>query len=104
MSFDRYLLGEKGAATMITMNGNDRHLASGDARRKGTVVPEFPGGLPLAAAWDRSQAGLDGRAPLLLPWVATAMAFGLPTFVNRMVRWWVSRRAFGAERFSAPGE
>jgi hypothetical protein len=86
------------------MCGNDRHLASGGALRKETVVPEIHGGLPHVVACDCSQAGLDGRMPLLLPWVATAIAFGPPTFANRMVRRWISRQAFGTERFSAPAE
>jgi hypothetical protein len=53
---------------------------------------------------DGSQPGFDGRTLLLPPWVAAAMAFGPPTFVNRMVRRWISRQAFGTERFSSPAE
>ena len=88
---------------MVMMNGNERHLASGDALRKDTLAPEIPGGLPHAVACDRSQPGLDGRA-LLLPWVITAMASGPPVFVNRLVRRWFSHQAFGTERFSAAAE
>jgi hypothetical protein len=32
------------------------------------------------------------------------IASGPPVFVNRMVRRWISRQAFGTERFSAPAE
>jgi len=32
------------------------------------------------------------------------MGSGPPAFVNRMVRRWISRQAFGTERFSAPAE
>jgi hypothetical protein len=32
------------------------------------------------------------------------MACGPPVFVNRMVRRWISRQAFGTERFLAPAE
>jgi hypothetical protein len=32
------------------------------------------------------------------------MASGPPVFVNRMVRRWISRQAFGTERFSSPAE
>jgi hypothetical protein len=93
----------EGVDTMIVTNGNDRHPASGDALRKDILAPEPPGGLPHAVACDCSQPGLDGQA-LLLPWVTAAMASGPPAFVNRMVRRWISRQAFGTERFSAPVE
>jgi hypothetical protein len=37
-------------------------------------------------------------------WLAAAMGSGPPAFVNRMVRRWISRQAFGTERFSSPAE
>jgi hypothetical protein len=37
-------------------------------------------------------------------WLAAAMGSGPPAFVNRMVRRWISRQAFGTERFLSPGE
>ncbi len=55
-------------------------------------------------ACDRSQPGFDGGTLLLSPWLAAAVASGLPTFVNRMVRRWIFRQAFGTERFSSPAE
>jgi hypothetical protein len=41
---------------------------------------------------------------LLSPWLTAAMASGPPAFVNCMVRRWISRQAFGTERFSSPAE
>jgi hypothetical protein len=55
-------------------------------------------------ARDGPQPGSDGRTLLLRPWVTVAMASGPRSFVNRMVRRWISRQAFGTERFSAPAE
>lgn len=89
---------------MITMSGNDRHLCSGGAPGKDATAPEIPGGLPHMVTCDGSQPALDDRTPLLPAWVAAAMASGSPAFVNRMVRRWISRQAFGTERFSSPGE
>jgi hypothetical protein len=90
---------------MVTMNGNDRHRSSsGRAPGKDAIAPEISGGLPHMVTCDGSQPGLDDRTPLLAPWVAAAMASGPPAFVNRMVRRWISRQAFGTERFSSPGE
>jgi hypothetical protein len=85
---------------MVTMNGNDRHLSSGGAAGKDAVVLEIPP--PHVVARDGSQPGFDGWTLLLCPWLAAAMASGPPTFVNRMVRRWISRQAFGTERFSSP--
>jgi hypothetical protein len=83
---------------MVTMNAIDRHLSSEGARGNDTIVDEIPGGLLHAVACDCSQT------LLLPPWLTAAMASGPPAFVNRMVRRWISRRAFGAERFSSPAE
>lgn len=89
---------------MVTMNGNDRHLCSGSAPGNDAGVPEIPGGLPHVMACDGSEPGFDGRTLLLSPWVAAAMASGPPAFVNRIVGRWISRQAFGTERFSSPAE
>jgi hypothetical protein len=89
---------------MVTMNRNDRHLCSGGAPDKDAIAPEIPSGLPHMVTCDGSQPGLDDRTPLLPAWVAAAMASGPPAFVNRIVRRWISRQAFGTERFSSPGE
>jgi hypothetical protein len=83
---------------MVTMNAIDRHLSSEGAPGNDTIVDEIPGGLLHAVARDGSQT------LLLPPWLTAAMASGPPAFVNRMVRRWISRRAFGAERFSSPAE
>ena len=37
-------------------------------------------------------------------WLATAMASSPPAFVNRMMRRWISRQAFGTERFSSQSD
>jgi hypothetical protein len=37
-------------------------------------------------------------------WLTAAMISGAPPFANRMVRRWISRQAFGTERFSSPAE
>jgi hypothetical protein len=89
---------------MVTMNRNDRHLCSGGAPDKDAIAPEIPGGLLHAVARDGSQLGSDGWTLPLPPWLTAAMASGPPAFVNRMVRRWISRQAFGTERFSSPGE
>ena len=81
---------------MVTKNGNDRHLSSGGGPGKDTVVPEIPRGL----ACDGLQPGSDGQALVM----TAAMASDPPAFVNRMVRRWISRQAFGTERFSVPAE
>ena len=83
---------------MVTMNGNDRYLFSGGAPGKHAVALEIP--RPLVMARDRP--GFDGGTLLLSPWLAAAMASGPPAFVNRMVRRWIPRQAFGTERFSSP--
>jgi hypothetical protein len=88
---------------MVTMSRNGRHLSSGGASRD-TIVPEVPRGLPHVVARDGAQPGSDGRTLLRRPWVTAAMACGPPVFVNRMVRRWIYRQAFGTERFSAPAE
>jgi hypothetical protein len=89
---------------MGTMNAIDWHLSSEGAPGNDTIVDEIPGGLLHAVARDGSQPGPDGRTLLLPPWLTAAMASGPPPFVNRMVRRWISRRAFGAEHFSSPAE
>jgi len=89
---------------MVTMNAIDRHLPSEAAPRNHIIVDEIPGGLLHAAARDGSQPGSDGRTLLLPPRLIAAMAFGPPGFVNRMVRRWISRQAFGTERFLSAAE
>jgi len=89
---------------MVAMNRNDRHLCSGGAPGKDIIVGEIPGGLLHVVARDGLQPGSDGRTVLRPPWLAAAMASGPPVFVNRMVRRWISRQAFGTERFSSPAE
>ena len=89
---------------MVTMNGIDRHLSSEAAPSNDIIVHEIPGGLLHVVARDGSQPGPDGRTLLLPPWLTAAMASGPPAFVNRMVRRWISRQAFGTERFLSPAE
>ena len=89
---------------MVMMNRNDRHLSSGGAPGKDTIAGEIPGGLLHVVARDGSQPGSDGLTVLRPPWLTAAMASGPPAFVNRMVRRWISRQAFGTERFSSPAE
>ena len=89
---------------MVRMNAIDRHLPSEGAPGNRIIVGEIPGGLLDAAARDGSQPRSEGRTLLLLPWMTTAIASGPPAFVNRMVRRWISRQAFGTERFSSPAE
>jgi hypothetical protein len=89
---------------MVTMNGCDRHLPSGGGPGKDSIAPGLPGGLLDAVARNGAQPGSDGRTLLRSPWLTAAMASGPPVFVNRMVRRWISRQAFGTERFSAPAE
>ena len=89
---------------MVTMNVIDRHLSSEGAPGNDIIVDEVPGGLLHAVARDGSQPGPDGWTLLLPPWLTVAMASGPPAFVNRMVRRWISRQAFGTERFSSPAE
>jgi hypothetical protein len=89
---------------MITMSRNDRHMSSGGAPGKDTIAPGVLCGLLHVVARGGSQPGFDSRALLLPPWLTTAMASGPPAFVNRMVRRWISRQAFGTERFSSPAE
>ena len=86
---------------MVTMNAIDRHLPFEAAPRNHIIVDEIPGGLLHAVARDGSQPGSDGWAVLVPPWLTAAMASGPPSCVNRMVRRWISRQAFGAERFSS---
>ena len=89
---------------MVTMNGSNRHLSSGGAPSKDSIAPGVHGGLLHVVARDGSQPGSDGRTLLLSPWLTAAMASGPPAFVNRMVRRWISRQAFGTERFLSPAE
>ena len=89
---------------MDTMNAIDRHLSSEAAPGNHIIVGENPGGLLDAAPRDGSQPRSDGRTLLLPPWLTAAMASGPPACVNRMVRRWISRQAFGTERFSSPAE
>jgi hypothetical protein len=89
---------------MGTMNAIDRHLSSEGAPSNDTIAGEIPGGLPHAVARDGSQPGSDGRTLLLPPWLTAAMASDPPACVNRMVRRWISRQAFGTERFSSSAE
>ena len=86
------------------MNGKDRHPSSGVALSKDTIAVRIPGGLFRVMARDGSQPGSDGRMLLLPPWMTAAMASGAPAFVNRMVRRWISRQAFGTERFASAAE
>ena len=88
---------------MSTMNAIDRDLSSEGAPGNDTAS-EIPGGLLHAAACDGSQPGSDGWTLPLPPWLTAAMASDPPTCVNRMVRRWISRQAFGTERFSSPAE
>ena len=83
---------------MVAMNGNDRHLFSEGTPGKHAVAFEIPRAHVMAC--DR----FDGGTLLLSPWLVAAMASGPPAFVNRMVRRWISRQAFGAERFSSRAE
>jgi hypothetical protein len=89
---------------MGTMNAIDRHLSAEGAPSNDTIVSEVPGGLLHAVARDGSQPGPDGWTPLLPPWLTAAMASDPPGCVNRMVRRWISRQAFGTERLSSPAE
>jgi len=89
---------------MVTMNGSDGHLSSGGAPSKDSIAPGVRGGLLHVVARDGSQPGADGRTLLLAPWPTAAVASGPPAFVNRMVRRWISRQAFGTERFSSLAE
>ena len=89
---------------MVTMNRSDRRLSSGGAPGKDSIAPGFPGGLRHVMARDGSRPGSDGRTLLRPPWLTARMASGPPAFVNRMVRRWISRQAFGTERFSSPAE
>ena len=89
---------------MVTMNKSDMHLSSGGAPGKDSIAPGLPGGRLDVVARDGSRPGPDGRTLLMLPWLTAAMASGPPAFINRMVRRWISRQAFGTERFSVPAE
>jgi hypothetical protein len=97
-------LGRRGVGTMITMNAIDRCLSSEGAPSNDPIPGEIPGGLLHAAARDGSRSGSDGWTLLVLPSLTAAMASGPPACVNRMVRRWISRQAFGTERFSSPAE
>ena len=88
----------------VTMNGKDRYPSSGGALSKDAIAGRIPGGLLHVVAGDGSRTGSDGRRLLLPPWVTAAMASGPRAFVNRMVRRWISRQAFGTVRFSSPAE
>jgi hypothetical protein len=89
---------------MIAMSRNGRYLSSEGAPGKDAIPPGALCGPPHVVARDGSQPGFDSRALLLPPWLTAAMASGPPAFVNRMVRRWISRQAFGTERFSSPAE
>ena len=89
---------------MVAMNRNDRHLSSGGAPGKDIIVGEIPGGLLHVVARDGLQPGSDARTVLRPPWLTVAIASGPSASVNRMVRRWISRQAFGTERFSSPAE
>jgi hypothetical protein len=89
---------------MVTMNGCDRYLSCGGAPGKDSLASGLPGGLLHMVARDGAQPGSEGRMLQRSPWLTAAMASGPPAFVNRMVRRWISRQAFGTERFSAPAE
>ena len=87
------------------MNGKDRYPSSGGTLSKDTIAGRIPGGLLRVVARDGSQPGSDGWMLLLPP--SDDSRDGLrrsPAFVNRMVRRWISRQAFGTERFSSPAE
>jgi hypothetical protein len=88
---------------MATMNGIDGHLSS-EGAGKDAIAGENPGGLLHVVARTGSQPVSDGWTVLRPPWLTAAMASGPPAFVNRMVRRWISRQAFGTERFSSPAE
>jgi hypothetical protein len=88
---------------MVVMNGIDRLLSS-EGAGKDIIAGEIAGGLLLVVARAGSQPGSDGWPALRPPWLTAAMASGPPAFVNRMVRRWISRQAFGTERFSSPAE
>ena len=88
----------------VTMNGKDRYPSSGGALSKDTIAGRIPGGLLRVMARDGSQPGSDGWMLLLPPSMTAAMASGAPAFVNRMVRRWISRQAFGTERFASAPE
>jgi hypothetical protein len=89
---------------MVTMNRNDRHLCSGGASGKDTIAGEIPGGLLHVVVLDDSRPGSDELTVLRPPWLTVAIASGPSASVNRMVRRWISRQAFGTERFSSPAE
>ena len=89
---------------MGTMNAIDRRLSSEGAPGNDSIAREIPGGLLHAVARDGSQPGSDGWTLPLPPWLTAAMASDPPACVNRMVRRWISRQAFGAERFSSSAE
>ena len=89
---------------MGTMNAIDRHLCSEGAPGSDAIVSEIPSGLLHALARDGLQPGSDGWTLPLPPWLTAAMASDPPACVNRMVRRWISRQAFGTERFSLPAE
>jgi len=88
----------------VTMNGKDRYPSSGGALSKAAIAGRSPGGRLRVMARDGSQPGSDGRMLLLPPRVTAAMASGPRALVNRMVRRWISRQAFGTVRFSSPAE
>jgi hypothetical protein len=77
-------------------------------------LSSIPGPWFILAAKERDDANLPyvGFFPLRLQTTIeksdvfgdVRIASGPPVFVNRMVRRWISRQAFGTERFSAPAE
>ena len=89
---------------MVTMNAMDRLLSSEGAPSNDTIADGIPGRPVHMLARDGSQSGFDGPTVRRPPWLTATMASGPPPFVNRMVRRWISRQAFGTERFSSPAE
>jgi hypothetical protein len=89
---------------MVTMNRSAWHPSSGGAPGKDSIVSGLPGGPFHVVARDGSKPGFDGRPLLRPPWLTAAISSSPPAFVNRMVRRWISRQAFGTERFSSPAE
>jgi hypothetical protein len=89
---------------MVTMNAIDRYLSSEAAPGNHIIAGENSSGLLHVVARDGSPPGSDGWTLLVVPWLTAAMASDPPAFVNRMARRWISRQAFGTERFSSPAE
>jgi hypothetical protein len=86
---------------MVTMTRNFRHLFSRGESSDDTIAPEVLDRFLDVAARGRPRPGFDRRT-LLASWLTAARTSDPPPFVNRMVRRWISRQAFDAERFSSP--